>query len=51
MISEDAEGAPLHHVPEVANGGDTGEQLPVEGRVFHLCRIQLLREEAEWVPS
>ena len=31
VIGEDAENASLEHVPEVANGGDTGEKLPVEG--------------------
>jgi hypothetical protein len=38
------------HVVEVADTGDTGEQLPIKPGISHLCRLKLYREKSERLP-
>jgi len=51
VVGEEREAAALHHEPEVADPGDAGEKLPVEGGIARLRRRQLLREETEGLPA
>ncbi len=42
VVCEDGEPPAVQHLPEVAYPGITGKQLPVEGGIFLLGRLQLL---------
>ena len=44
VVGVDGEGAALQHVAEVADAGDTGEELSIKGGIPHLCRLKLFRE-------
>ena len=45
MVGEDVEGSALQEKPEVTEGHEDGEQLPVEGGVAGLREGELLRVE------
>jgi hypothetical protein len=51
VVGQQDKPPPLQHVAEVAYAGDAGEELPVEGGVSGLRRLQLLGKEAQRLPD
>jgi hypothetical protein len=46
VVCEESELPALQEEPEVADGGEGGQQLPVKGRVLDLCWRQLFGEKS-----
>jgi hypothetical protein len=51
MICEELKLPTLEQETKMADGGEGGQQLPVEGRVLDLCWRQLLGEKCQWFPT
>ena len=51
VVSQQLELAALQSIPEVTDGGEGGQQLPVKSGILTLRCGQLLGEKAKWPPT